>query len=72
MNEFGNEFGAMPEGFSAVSLDELDQVEGGSTSAGMSALLKLVTHRAVLFEVVKSLQEKYDQPANDVIRSISR
>lgn len=29
MNEFSNGFSAMPEGFSAASIDELDRVEGG-------------------------------------------
>ena len=29
MNEFSNEFSAMQDGFSAPSVDELDQVEGG-------------------------------------------
>jgi hypothetical protein len=29
MNDFNNESGAVPDGFSAVSMDELDQVDGG-------------------------------------------
>ena len=29
MNDFSNEFSAMQDGFSAPSVDELDQVEGG-------------------------------------------
>jgi len=32
MNEISNGFGAMPDGFSAVSMAELDQIEGGQTS----------------------------------------
>jgi hypothetical protein len=34
MNEISNGFGAMPDGFSAVSMGELDQIEGGQTSMG--------------------------------------
>lgn len=29
MNELSNSLSAMPDGFSAVSIDELDQLEGG-------------------------------------------
>src|SRR5687767_14682540 len=32
MDKFCNGFSAMPDGFSAASMDELDQVEGGQTS----------------------------------------
>ncbi len=32
MNKFCNGFSAMLDGFSAVSLDELEQIQGGQTS----------------------------------------
>jgi hypothetical protein len=39
MNKFTNGFGALPHGFSAVSMDERKQIEGGMAASTLTGAL---------------------------------